>query len=101
MNVAAKSRVLFITLGSLCILGALLIGAVAFITHPPKTGALGEGFKIDRIVVNKSTRTLSVFRDGSEIKTYWVALGREPVGPKEQEGDMRTPEGLYTIDYRN
>jgi murein L,D-transpeptidase YafK len=100
MNVAAKSRVFFITFCSLCVLGAL-IGAVVFITHPTKTGALSEGFTIDRIVVNKSTRTLSVFRHGSEIKTYRVALGRQPVGPKEQEGDMRTPEGLYTIDYRN
>jgi murein L,D-transpeptidase YafK len=28
-------------------------------------------------------------------------LGRNPVGPKQEEGDMKTPEGVYTIDYRN
>ena len=42
-----------------------------------------------------------MFRDGSLLKTYRVALGRNPVGAKEQEGDMKTPEGVYKIDYRN
>ena len=53
---------------------------------------------IDRIVVQKSTRTLSIFREGKKLKTYRVALGRNPIGPKEEEGDMKTPEGLYKID---
>jgi murein L,D-transpeptidase YafK len=57
--------------------------------------------KIDRIVVEKSARTLSIFRDGRKLKAYRVALGRNPVGPKEEEGDMKTPEGIYTIDNRN
>ena len=35
------------------------------------------------------------------LKTYHVALGRNPIGAKEQEGDNKTPEGIYTIDYRN
>ena len=56
---------------------------------------------IDRIVVEKSARRLSIFRDGRHIKTYRVALGRNPVGPKQQEGDMKTPEGTYKIDTRN
>ena len=34
------------------------------------------------------------------LKTYRVALGRNPIGPKEQEGDMKTPEGIYQIDNR-
>src|SRR4051812_21082404 len=55
---------------------------------------------IDRIVVEKSTRTLSIFRGGKKLKSYRVALGRDPVGPKEQEGDMKTPEGIYQIDQR-
>lgn len=35
------------------------------------------------------------------LKTYRVALGRNPTGPKEKEGDMKTPEGTYKIDNRN
>jgi len=30
-----------------------------------------------------------------------VALGRNPEGAKEKEGDNKTPEGMYTIDTRN
>lgn len=28
-----------------------------------------------------------------------VALGRSPVGPKKEQGDNKTPEGEYRIDY--
>jgi murein L,D-transpeptidase YafK len=42
-----------------------------------------------------------LLRGESVLRTYRIALGREPVGPKRQEGDGRTPEGRYTIDYRN
>src|SRR5260370_4249371 len=56
---------------------------------------------IDRIVVEKSARRLSVFRDGNQIKTYRIALGRNPLGAKQEEGDMKTPEGIYKIDGRN
>jgi murein L,D-transpeptidase YafK len=56
---------------------------------------------IDRIVVEKSTRKLSVFANGNKLKTYRVALGRNPVGAKQEEGDNKTPEGIYEIDGRN
>lgn len=56
---------------------------------------------VDRILVEKAERKLSIFREGKLIKTYRVALGANPVGAKEQEGDMKTPEGVYKIDYRN
>ena len=62
---------------------------------------LPAGITIDRIVVEKSARRLSVFRDGNQIKTYQIALGRRPVGAKQEEGDMKTPEGIYNIDGRN
>ena len=55
----------------------------------------------DRIVVEKSARKLSVLRHGKEIRSYQIALGGAPVGRKEEEGDMKTPEGVYTIDSRN
>jgi murein L,D-transpeptidase YafK len=62
---------------------------------------LPPGTTIDRIVVEKATRKLSIFRDSKQIKTYRIALGRNPVGAKQAEGDMKTPEGIYKIDGRN
>jgi len=62
---------------------------------------LPTGTTIDRIFVEKSARRLSIFRDGNQIKTYRIALGRSPVGAKREEGDMKTPEGIYKIDGRN
>lgn len=41
----------------------------------------------------------SRLKDGQSFKTYRVALGADPIGPKRQEGDHRTPEGRYTIDF--
>ena len=55
----------------------------------------------DSIVVEKSLRRLTVFAGGLPLRTYDVALGRVPSGPKLQIGDFRTPEGLYYIDARN
>jgi murein L,D-transpeptidase YafK len=62
---------------------------------------LPAGTTIDRIVAEKSARRLSIFREGNQIKTYRIALGRNPVGAKREEGDMKTPEGIYKIDDRN
>jgi murein L,D-transpeptidase YafK len=63
--------------------------------------SLPAGTTIDRIVVEKSARRLSIFRDRSQIKIYRIALGRNPLGAKREEGDMKTPEGIYKIDGRN
>jgi murein L,D-transpeptidase YafK len=63
--------------------------------------ALSPGTTIDQIVVEKAARKLSIFRDGKQIKSYRIALGRKPVGAKQEEGDMKTPEGTYKIDSRN
>lgn len=55
----------------------------------------------DRVIVHKKEHTMELMHAGSVIKTYKVALGRNPVGPKQREGDFRTPEGTYIIDSRN
>lgn len=62
---------------------------------------LPETAKATRVVVEKSARTLTLYAGDNVLKTYRVALGRNPEGAKKQEGDMRTPEGLYTIAARN
>jgi len=54
-----------------------------------------------RILIVKSTRTMTLFNGRKVLKTYKVALGTAPVGPKRIEGDHRTPEGIYTIDAKN
>ncbi|MCP5319530.1 MAG: L,D-transpeptidase family protein [Pseudomonadales bacterium] len=54
-----------------------------------------------RVVVEKSKRRLYVLRNGKPFLEYPVMLGGVPVGPKLQAGDLRTPEGVYTLDWRN
>ena len=58
-------------------------------------------FQITRVVVNKGRREMLLLSGESVVRTYRIALGRDPVGHKMQEGDGRTPEGRYTIDRRN
>lgn len=53
------------------------------------------------MVVSKKRREMVLLRGENVLRTYRIALGREPVGPKRQEGDGRTPEGRYIIDRRN
>jgi murein L,D-transpeptidase YafK len=58
--------------------------------------------KADFVLVDKSDRTLALMRDGKVLRTYsGVALGDAPTGHKQFEGDEKTPEGRYMIDYRN
>lgn len=78
----------------------LLIGGIYVYAHH-LWNPLPAGTTIDRIMVEKSARRLSIFANGKKLKSYPVALGRNPVGPKEEEGDMKTPEGIYKIDDRN
>ena len=60
-----------------------------------------EPGKVDLVVVRKGARSLQLMRAGRVVKTYRIALGRDPAGPKRKEGDGRTPEGVYTLDWRN
>jgi hypothetical protein len=55
---------------------------------------------VDMVVVHKAARTLTLSARGRSVKVYKIALGRNPVGHKQQEGDGRTPEGRYVIDFR-
>lgn len=55
----------------------------------------------DRIVIVKSSHTMTLMHGKDVLKTYRVALGTESVGAKEREGDHKTPEGIYVIDAKN
>lgn len=63
-----------------------------------------QGFKaprylVDHVIVNKSHHQMLLMKGDQVIKTYWIALSDRPYGDKEYEGDKRTPEGTYTLDY--
>ena len=50
-----------------------------------------------QIVIEKAKRCLTLMDGGRILFTCRVALGREPLGHKREQGDGRTPEGQYTI----
>ena len=83
---------LFLLMLGLAIVGAVVAAHLNLNPLPPDAVA-------DRILVEKAARRLTLLRGETVLKTYRVSLGREPVGPKEFEGDQRTPEGIYTIDF--
>jgi L,D-peptidoglycan transpeptidase YkuD (ErfK/YbiS/YcfS/YnhG family) len=55
----------------------------------------------DKVLIEKKERRLTLISKGEVIKTYKIALGGQPVGCKERQGDNKTPEGIYTIESRN
>lgn len=55
----------------------------------------------DHVVIEKGSRQLHLMQSGKPFRTFKIALGIQPVGDKKQEGDLRTPEGRYTLDRRN
>jgi tetratricopeptide (TPR) repeat protein len=56
---------------------------------------------VERILIEKSARRLMLISQGEVLKIYKIALGGNPIGPKERQGDNKTPEGTYIIDGRN
>ena len=87
-------KLLLLFLLVLC-LALLAVMAAAYLNLNP----LPQDAVADRVLVEKSARRLTLLRGGTALKTYRVALGRAPVGAKEYEGDQRTPEGIYSIDF--
>jgi murein L,D-transpeptidase YafK len=49
------------------------------------------------LVAHKSTYRMGLYAKGKLLKTYFIALGQEPLGHKTQQGDNHTPEGVYKI----
>ncbi len=73
-------------------LSTVLAAAPAVADSPPR---------IDAVLVYKSERLMMLLRAGEVVSHYKISLGRNPVGPKYREGDFRTPEGRYVLDWRN
>lgn len=85
----------------------LLIGSLLCVLATGVPAAFGETTgpasyaKANRVVVLKGERRLILLRDATVLRSYRVALGRNPQGTKVEEGDGRTPEGRYVLDWRN
>jgi len=75
---------------------ALLLGLFAA-GVPAETGEINP----DRIVVIKSERKLMLMSGDSVLRSMNISLGLMPRGPKQREGDFRTPEGRYFIEAKN
>jgi len=65
--------------------------------HPALTHQKLE--PITHILIEKQKRLMSLYNDGKHLKTYPISLGGSPLGHKTQEGDGKTPEGEYFIDW--
>lgn len=57
--------------------------------------------KVDLVKIDKSEQKLYLIEKGKILKVYHIALGANPKGHKRQEGDSKTPEGSYVLDYKN
>ncbi|HZL26157.1 MAG TPA: L,D-transpeptidase family protein [Acidobacteriaceae bacterium] len=86
-------------IAALSVLVVALVALLVWANRP--LDKLPSGSKADRIVVEKSSHTLTLYASGRPLKVYTVALGRGAGAAKQREGDHETPEGLYVIDARN
>jgi len=55
----------------------------------------------DSVLVVKSERKLYLLKGREVLRSFDIALGLMPEGPKRREGDFRTPEGRYFLEARN
>jgi len=81
----------------------LVLFAVALVRtpagHAEQPVASGHD-QADSVLVVKSERKLYLLKAGRILKSIDVSLGVVPTGPKQREGDLRTPEGRYSLDSR-
>jgi murein L,D-transpeptidase YafK len=93
-----------ITLGLVMLIAAGALSAIAwdFLQVGRKVPvAAPADARATLIMVEKSAHRLTLLRNGDVLKAFDVALGSAPRGHKQQEGDGRTPEGPYSIDFKN
>lgn len=68
--------------------------------QPPSVDLTGID-QFERLVVEKSVRRLTAFFGGEPVLVLDVALGFAPIGDKKQEGDGKTPDGIFHITHRS
>lgn len=77
-----------------------LCGLSLTLTAQATAAPAPNGQQIDKVLVVKSERKLHLMSRGETLKSYRISLGKQPIGAKQNEGDLRTPEGFYWIDWR-
>ncbi|MES2819637.1 MAG: L,D-transpeptidase family protein [Pseudomonadota bacterium] len=78
---------------------AVICWSLISLCHAAATPAL-ESIVIHKVLVEKSERKLHLISAGKTYKSYRISLGKKPLGAKRYEGDRRTPEGFYWLDWR-
>ena len=71
--------------------GLIIVGAAGVWWANAPLSPLPADTTADLLVVEKGGRRLPAYSYGSLLREYPVSLGRSPVGPKERQGDRRTP----------
>ena len=83
------------------LLAGLFLG-LALLANPLSVAAEDPAApRPDRIVIKKAERRMLLMKDNQVLHAFEIALGDQPEGDKLEEGDWRTPEGRYVIDWRN
>ena len=93
-----------ITVFALAATAALATKSMGKIMSEPGSASQKElpiELQFDRLVVDKAEHRLTAYAGGEPLRVYCIALGPNPVGHKEREGDGKTPEGLYFVDDKN
>lgn len=80
------------------LLALICISVVSLASATPAPALKGKA--VDKVLVVKSERKLHLLGHGVVLKSYNISLGKQPQGAKLREGDNRTPEGFYWIDWR-
>jgi len=80
---------------------ALFVVASASTGHLFADNAMLQTPVADKILVDKSERRLMLLKDGVVLRSFDVSLGLSPEGAKRQEGDFKTPEGVYSLEAKN
>lgn len=86
-------RFIVLSLSLLMLISSTLFSTASF------ASAMSSG-KADLVVVTKSEASMALLRQGKVLKKYRIAMGDNPIGHKLTEGDQRTPEGRYLLDYK-
>ncbi|WP_298451235.1 L,D-transpeptidase family protein [uncultured Marinobacter sp.] len=60
-----------------------------------------DSLVVNKVLVKKGQRRLFLMNGEEIVRSYRISLGDNPKGHKLYEGDERTPEGDYTLDWRN
>ena len=76
------------------------LATIAFISLSIIPTAWAADPAITHVRVLKGQHKLQLLAGDRVVRDFHVVFGENPRGHKAQEGDERTPEGTYTLDYK-